>query len=379
MKKIALIGTDWNVNEDRKKNNKYGGVTYYRLVKPLLELDTDEYEFVYHGADLMQEAESKGIVEFWDDFVSRYDAFIVKAIDNEEACSNLLFFVRKYGKKIILDLDDNLFEVKPDQPAYKYYAPGKPKRAVVATLISFVDALFVSTQPLADYYKNIVKEMFGTDLKVFVLPNYNDASDFSFEQAKKDPEKTVIGWVGSTTHFNDLKIVLKAMNRLLKEFPNLYFELVGGITHEDAPKLFSDVDDFVLDRVFCGSGTESWDGYPKFLSTLAWDIGIAPLTNDEFNRGKSHIKWLEYSMYKIPTVASRVYPYHMPVLGTETIVDGKTGYLCDEKEWYSKLKKLVLNKELREEIGNNAYEYVKNNLQYDPHRHLWLEALSQIV
>ncbi len=321
--KVCLLGTDWAGNDDRKKNNKFGGVTYYRLIKPLLELESDDYEFTYHGADLVKETVGKSTVEFWQQFVKRYDMFIVKHIDNEEACSNLLFFVRKYGKKIILDLDDNLFEVKEDQPAYEHYGIGKPKRAIISALISMVDGLFVSTQPLADYYKKIIKDIYGVDLKIWVLNNYNDKKDFDFVPAEKEVNKMVIGWTGSTTHFNDLKIVIPALKKLLKEYPNLHIEMMGGLTHEDAPKLFEDVDDKLLDRVFVGSGTESWEGYPKLLSTYKWDIGIAPITDDEFNRGKSHIKFMEYASYSIPCVASNVYPYQI-------IKDGETGLLCEE-------------------------------------------------
>ncbi len=363
------MGTDWAGNDDRKKNNKFGGVTYYRLIKPLLELESDDYEFTYHGADLLKETEGKSTIEFWQQFVKRYDMFIVKHIDNEEACSNLLFFVRKYGKKIILDLDDNLFEVKEDQPAYEHYGIGKPKRAIISALISMVDGLFVSTRPLADYYKKIIKDIYGVDLKIWVLNNYNDKKDFDFVPAEKEKDKIVIGWTGSTTHFNDLKIVIPALKKLLKEYPNLHIEMMGGLTHEDAPKLFEDVDDKLLDRVFVGSGTESWEGYPKLLSTYKWDIGIAPITDDEFNRGKSHIKFMEYSSYAIPCVASEVYPYFI-------IKDGETGYLCQKDEWYIVLKNLIDNKELREKIGKNAQKYVFENLQYKDYKHLWLEALS---
>lgn len=376
--RCCCIGTDWSTNDERRVNNRYGGVTYYRLIKPLVENINDKFEFEYHGSDIQKESQNKTPVEFWENFVSRFDVFIVKHIDNEEACSNLLFMVRHQGKKIILDLDDNLFEIKKDQPAYEIYGPGKPKRAVVTALISMVDALWVSTQPLADYYKKIIREMFNIELNVYVLPNYNDLNDFNFPKTKKDDKKIIIGWAGSTTHFNDLRVAIPAIKKLLKEFPTLQFELVGGVSHEKAPELFYDIDEKLLERIFCGSGTEAWKGYPEMLSKLKWDIGIAPLTDDEFNRGKSHIKWIEYAAYKIPTVASKVYPYYAPILGQNTIVDGKTGFLCEDNEWYLKLKRLILDKKLREEIGQNAYNDVKENLQYKNHYYLWIDALSQV-
>lgn len=377
MKRIAIFGTDWNTSEYRKKNNLYGGVTYYRLIKPLVHLKG--YEVDYYGANLLDIAKNKTVVEFWGDMMDKYDLFITKAIDNEEAIAALVFFCRKFNKKIILDLDDNLFEVKSDQPAYELYKPTSPKRVALATFLSMVDGIFVSTQPLKDYYEKYLKDVFNIDTPIFVLPNYCDLEDWNFKPVKKDPKKITIGWIGSTTHFNDLKLVIPAMERILKENKNVEFNLVGGLTEEDAIKLFSKMADEVLNRVYVSSGTEAWEGYPEFVSKLTWDIGIAPLTGDTFNRCKSHIKWMEYAAYKIPCVASRVYPYHQDILDKKAIEDGVTGMLCDDKEWYYKLNKLVQNKKLRTTIGNNAYKYIKKNLQYKDKEKLWLDAVSKFL
>jgi processive 1,2-diacylglycerol beta-glucosyltransferase len=366
--KIALVGTDFSATQERKESKGYGGVTYYRLIKPLLENKNDKFEFTYHAADLIDEAVGKSTVQFWQDFVGRYDMFVVKHIDNPEGASNLLFFAKKYGKKVILDLDDNLFETREDQPAHQFYKRGEQKRAVVSALISMVDGLFVSTQPLADYYKNHLKTVFNVEIPIFVLPNYNDIKDFDFVPVEKDPNKTVIGWMGSTTHLSDLKVVLKPLQRLLKEV-----NLMGGLSSKEAPILFKDFDDTLLDRVFIYGGTPSWKGYPELLSKQPWDIAIAPLLNDEFNRGKSHIKWMEYGVYKIPCVASDVYPY------SKAITDGEDGFLCDEKQWYYTLRKLINDKDLRKKIGDNAYSTITKELQYKDHYKLWIDALSRFV
>lgn len=368
--RVCLIGTDFAATEERKETGNYGGVTYYRLIKPLFENDNDKYEFFYHGADLIEEAKGKDVATFWDDLVSRYDLFVIKHIDNPEGASNLLFFCKRNDKKIILDLDDNLFEVRPDQPAYQYYKKGEEKRAVVSALVSFVDGLFVSTQPLADYYKKHLKEIHDVDMPIFVLPNYNDLNDFCFPSIKKNPEKVVIGWMGSTTHISDLKIVAKPLKRLLKEFQHLEINLMGGLTAETVPLVFGELDDEMFDRVFIYGGTPSWQGYPELLSHQPWDIAIAPLINDEFNRGKSAIKWMEYSSYSIPCVASDVYPY------AKAIDDGVTGFLSDEKQWYYMLRKLINDKELRSSIGNAAFNKIKEDLQYKDHYQEWIEALS---
>ena len=54
--KVCLIGTDYNSSEERKKTNGYGGVTYYRLIAPMLNLK--DFDVEYHGADLMEEAKN---------------------------------------------------------------------------------------------------------------------------------------------------------------------------------------------------------------------------------------------------------------------------------------------------------------------------------
>jgi len=375
--KIALIGTDYSTSEERKKTNGYGGVTYYRLIAPMLNLK--EHEFTYHGADLIKEAEGKTTEKFWDDFIKRYDMFVVKHIDNAEAASNLIFFCQRYRKPLILDLDDNLFEIKSDQPAYELYKPGSEKRAIVSALLSFVDGLFVSTQPLADYYEKYLKDTYGIKKPIFVLPNYNEKEIWNFKPVEKNPNKITVGWMGSTTHYNDLKIVLPAMQRLLKEYPNLEFCLMGGVSHEDAPQFFEGFDDSVLDRVYVAGGTTNFAEYPKALSEQVFDIGIAPLTNDEFNRGKSWIKWMEYACYGIPCIASKVNPYFRKSLGQDAIVDGKTGFIATDKQWYEKIKRLIDDKDLRETIGKQAQEYVFNELQYKDHQHLWVEALSKFI
>jgi len=105
--------------------------------------------------------------------------------------------------------------------------------------------------------------------------------------------------------------------------------------------------------------------YPEHLAHQKWDIGIAPLVDTAFTRCKSHIKWLEYSMYQIPTIASRVYPYFMELEGRKTIVDGETGLLCrNAKEWEEKLERLILDEDLRKKLGKQAYQYIKKEWQY---------------
>lgn len=372
-----MIYTDWANNEYRTKNKAFGGVSYYRIAKPAQYLK-EWYDIDIVGPD-MKDKFGSTVEEMWTKVFLTYDLVWTKQIDNAQAAAALLFFADYFKKPVVLDIDDNYFEVKPDQPGYQYYYPGSQKRAIFSSTISLVDALAVSTMPLGEYYKNHIKKVHNIDKEIFVLPNCNDIKDFPKPKKRKQTEKITIGYMGSITHNADLKLVMPIIDKLLTEFPNLFFEVLGSVNSQSAGEVFEDLNEKNLDRIILKAGTPSWDGYPELIAKQEWDIGIAPLVDDDFTRGKSHIKWMEYAMYKIPCVASKVYPYFQPIDGVD-VINGSNGLVADNlQDWYLKLKNLIVNPALRQEMGDTAYEYVKNNWQYSQHAHKWKEAIDKIL
>ena len=358
--KIAFIEATWN----NTKNGDYSGVGYYRQILPAK----------YSGLDIdIIGSNIKTLIDNPDDVLrhifEKYDIVMTKAIDNPSACSMIAYWKQEYGKKLVVDLDDNYFEVREDQPGYKWYYPGSQKRAILSAYLSFADHIIVSTQTLADYYKKFLKEVYKLDTPITVIPNYNDLKEFNYRyKGNQDQNKIKIGWQGSTTHFADLKMVMPVLKKLMEKYPNLYLEFMGGVELNQVRELFGKFPDEYFKRVTLMGGTPSWVGYPYKLSKTKWDIGICPLIDDEFNRNKSHIKWMEYATYKIPAVASDVYPYREPINGVKVIEHGKTGFLAKtEEEWEEYLTKLIEDKQLRQEIGQNAYDKIKKDWQMKDH------------
>lgn len=377
-KRICLISTDWAQNEYRKINNKPGAISQYRLINPKKYL-SKKYEVDYWGSDFTKEAEGKDSAQFYKDFFSKYDLVISKITDNAQAASCIRFITQYLGIPLIVDIDDNIWELKEDQPGYKHYHKGSQALGIASTYVSMADAVFSSTDPLAGYIRDRLKAVYKEEKDVYTLPNCIDADDFNFKKAKLDKDKLVIGWQGSTTHHEDLKVAMPAIARLMNEYPKLYLELLGGVSNDMVTDLFKDMDEKVLDRVKTKPGVPAWDTFPHLLSEQAWDIAIAPLTDDVFNHAKSHIKWMEYAMYEIPCVASKVYPYHMEIQGTEIIEDGKTGVIANADEWYEKLKYLLENPQERVKIGKQAKKYVIENWQIESHGHKWEEAIEKVL
>jgi len=376
--KILLISTDWSQNTYRTINNKPGAISQYRLIYPMRYLE-EYYDIDYVGPDFADKVAGKDKGAAFHRFFSDYDMVISKITDNPTAASDIRFMTRYLGVVLVVDIDDNIWELKPDQPGYEIYNKGGARLGFASTYVSNADAVFSSTKPLADYISNRMKEAHGEDKPVYVLPNCVDTNDYQFQKAKLDPNKIVIGWQGSTTHHEDLRIAMPAIGKLMQEYPNLYLELMGGVSDEMVGDLFKDMPEELLERVRTIGGGPAFDTFPHLLSEQAWDIAIAPITDHAFNHAKSHIKWMEYAMYSIPCVASKVYPYYMPIQGTDTIVDGTTGLIADEKEWYDKLKLLIDNKNLREEIGINANMYVSKHWHIKEHVKKWKEAIDMLL
>lgn len=374
-KRIAMISTDWSQNEYRKLHNKPGAISQYRLIHPKRYLE-EFYDVDYFGSDFHEGSENADLGTWFYDKFSKYDLVISKITDNTSAASGIRFITQHLGIPLVVDIDDNIWELKDDQPAAKVYAKGSGVLGVASAYIALADAIFCSTQPLADYIDKRMKET-KQKTPTFVLPNSIDPSDYRFSPAKKDPNKVVIGWQGSTTHHEDLRTAMPGISKLMVEYPNLHLELLGGVSKEAVADLFKDVEESVLERVHIIGGVPAFELFPHHLAQQKWDIGIAPLTDEAFNHAKSHIKWMEYAMYGIPTVASKVYPYYMPIHGTDTIREGETGLLAGD--WYEEIKKLIDSKELREEIGKNAKEYVSKEWHIMKHGEKWRKAIETLL
>ena len=374
-KTLAWISTDWSVNEERKKNNTFGGVTYYRLVKPMQHLE-DEYDCRYYGSNIQEMAKGLSTEEFYNSFVLQHDMIIVKHVDNPQAIGALTFYCKMHAVPLVIDLDDNLYEIRADQPAYKLYKEGEQKRAFMAAFVSLADAIFSSTEPLKEKIEEYNSKVFKMNTKVYTLPNCNDIVDFP--ENKGTDDKFIIGWQGSTTHNADLMIVLPLIDKIMTKYPQVHLELMGGIEESKIKELFKDFSTENLDKVTVCPGTQSWDGYPELLSKQSWKIGIAPLVDEPFNRSKSHIKWMEYATQKIPCVASNVYPYAQDIHGVKTIQHGKTGFLCKPEEWEKTLENLIENPHILKEVGQSAYDDVVKNWQYKDHSYKWKEAIEDV-
>lgn len=358
--KVLRLRTDWQKPESRALTNGYGGCGYYRTIKPAEQLK--HHKVTVWGNELSKQ---KGTAyEIWGRLTDEYDVFWVSYFDNMDVGSLMMGLAREKGKKVIIDIDDDVVDCSPHSPAWADYQYGSRKRYELLTNLSFADALTVSTEVLKDTYGYHFKKSQGLDKKIYVIPNFFDPKDWNhIPTAPPDKKNLIIGYTGGVSHKDDLRLVLPAINRILLKYEDVEFRVLGVLAKKDLD-VFEGMSKKAIERLGIVGATENFPEYPAWLSKQGWDIGIAPLTDTKFNRGKSPIKWFEYSAFEIPTIASRVYPYFYSIGKRQTIIDGVSGLLCKPADWENAIEFLIENPDERKRLGQNAKKQVIKQWDY---------------
>ncbi len=360
MSKILMFRNDFNGNAIRQVDDKYGGVGYYRTVQPAKYIKGHEVEVI--GANISKKGKTRE--QKWSNIFKEYDVLWTPYFSDGEEASAIFYHRDKFKKKVIVDLDDNYLDISPTHRLYDRFKETKRDKAFLSSILTFADAITVSTEPLKQRIDGHIRKVYGMEKKIFVLPNMNEKSDWDFKPVKKHRDKIIIGYAGSNSHYDDLEMCFPAIAKIMDKYPNIHFEIMGTLSEKEAIKLFKPFSKSARDRCDLIPATATFLEYPEHLSKMPWNIAIAPLVDSAFTRCKSSIKFFEYSMFKIPVLASRVYPYYVPVWGRDVITHGKTGLLVQPNEWFDALEELILNEEKRKMFGENAYNYVREKFQY---------------
>lgn len=363
MSKVLWYCSDW---ANKGGPNKHGGVGYYRVFTPASH-SSHEVTVINQQLDLPL-----------DDF----DIVVFKQITNPEILLPLVTEAKEKGKKLVMDLDDDFWAVEPHQPAYQQLNENDQERLrYFSAGMSFCDAVITSTQPLADKVKKMMRLNFSIEMPTYTIPNAMNVKDFNWSKPPQESGTVKMFWMGSVTHDEDLKMVMPAIDKLLSKHPKLVFHFAGGIKKEKVSEVFKAISLKNRKRLTGVGGTTHWNAdpsFPKFLSGLNYDIAIAPLVDTEFNRSKSHIKWLESTTVGACVVASNVYPYSMPVGEVPTITNNVTGVLASPEQWFDALDELIQNPQKRKKLHKNAVNFIKKNWDISNWVNVWDETISLI-
>ncbi len=254
------------------------------------------------------------------------------------------------GKKLVTECDDWLFDVPSYNIASNPYRPGSEKEKIAFEQIEISDAVIVSTSFIKEGLLNVFPGK-----EIHVVPNAIDFDvwDNLKSDGKCEPKKdgvVRIGFSGCGNHNGDLEIVKPVLLTLLDEYPNLEIIMSGHF------ECFKDIKN---PRFMVPGRWVNIHEFPYMVKGWDLDIGIAPLRDNNFNRAKSNLRWLEYSALKIPTVASDVRPFR------ESLTKDNILLAVSKDEWYEKLKLLIENPRTAFNYGTTAYKDVKDRFNME--------------
>ncbi len=277
------------------------------------------------------------------------DVFVISNVINKDGIALLYQYQQEHGKKIVVDCDD-YFWLNDDSPFQIEHEITNASEVARRTM-EIADLITTTTNHLADKLRKINKN-------VAVLPNYMDMERWDLPKLHNQSDTIRIGWAGSITHLNDLKSIVEPLRRICEEFPQVRLIFIGEQRI---------VDELKGCPVECMLGVP-FDVWPARLNGLQLDIGIAPLLSTEFNKCKSNIKWLEYSIAEIPGIYS-------PTVYRHRRFEPKFGLIADRPdEWYRAIKHLIDYPERRKEIVDSSYRLM--HLKFDLKKHIskWQES-----
>jgi len=232
-------------------------------------------------------------------------------------------------------------------------------------IMSLCDALTTTTQPLAEYFRTINRN-------VYLLPNCIDFAQYApmkelFERRKDGPVR--IGWWGGDNHWHDIAAIGPWLTRYVND-RDVRLVLLGAFYKGPLRGIdLNKVEEHPWVHV---------EAFPWRLAAAGLDLAVIPLANPtlpdmKFNAFKSPIKWTESAALKIPAVVQGdTRPY-------ECCHDGENALTyTTEEEFREKMDSLVKDADLREALGQRAYEYAREYYDLDREIVRWMECYERV-
>jgi len=237
------------------------------------------------------------------------------------------FFLRRYCKKLIYNYDDAVI-YDQDNPSKDKLLRIMPFRRTVR----MADLILVGSKYLA-----------GLALKynpsVEILPLGLKVNFYNITPPAGKDDKIRLVWIGSESNLRYLEQLKPVIEKLGSRFPNVVLRIIGDT--------FFDIPGMTVEKL-------KWSEQTRGLGLVESDIGLAPLPDDRFTRGKCSFKVLEYAAAGLPVVASPI--------GTNAdhIREGVTGFLVENNDqWLEKLTLLVQDMQLRRTMGRQGREFAQ--------------------
>ena len=244
--------------------------------------------------------------------------------------------------RLVVDYDDAAFCKYRHHPVLRQRIPALMARA---------EAVVVGNHYLENFAARYSRS-------VHVIPTVVDVARYIPKQVYSAGEAVRLVWIGTPVTAEFLKPLAPVLAELKLRYPGLGLRLIGA-----------------------GEAIRQW---LPFAEVLPWsessearllaecDIGLMPLPDTEFTRGKCGLKLIQCMAAGLPVVGSPV------GANCEIVHEGREGYLAaGPRQWFEALEQLIVSPWLRRELGRNAAAKVGQNYSLQQGAAAWLRIIDR--
>ncbi|MDY6793026.1 MAG: glycosyltransferase family 4 protein [Thermodesulfobacteriota bacterium] len=305
--------------------------------------------FKKHGVEVELVRVSEDMISRYRNFkhLSNFDMVIVQ----RKLLSPIdLFFVRHFAKKMIFDFDDAIMYRSSRHGNHHSWSKMKKFKAMMIA----VDGVIAGNT----YLKNEAAKFISPE-KIYVIPTIVDLKEYSIKNYDTTKKDFIIGWIGTSGNLHYLKSIAPALEKLNKKYKNIKLKIVCD--------RFFDLNNIeVIKKIWRPEDVEQ--------DLKSFDVGVMPIKDDLWARGKCGLKVVQYLAAGVPAVVSPV------GLNKDLAIPDKTGFWANDiEDWTDKISQLVDHPNKRMKMGLAGRKLVQDKYSLQTQAPRYLAILKKIT
>lgn len=344
----------------------YGGISWWRFEIPAKHLRLQGHEVYCPTLDQLKQhiKDSSGSFGVWLlAEMPKYDLVHIGYSPTTDIAKAALIARDTHNVPLITDIDDNLDKVPPYNPGWGAFHAGGIGAKIAKVQLANSDAISFSTEVLAKELSYLT-----TNNTSKVLGNWVDIDSWDCPSPKERQHDQSVRLMvtGGNGRFGDWSIIKEPLEWAMAKYdgtdgkPMLRLFFLGA-TPDWVEKWMLDKRDPEANRCFYIHPTMYVDLFNKMIRYVSPDIIVSPVQDNDFNRSKSGLKFLEASLAGAAFLCTDYPTYDVAPKGTCLKVDNTP------TQWKESLAALIEDPALRGQLVEKARDWTLANATAETH------------
>lgn len=270
------------------------------------------------------------------------------------------YLLKWRGIPFIVDYDDAIFH-RYDQhknPLVRFLLKNK-----ISKVMNYASALVVGNDYLQSYARKFNNRIMQLPT-VVLLDKYKKAQVEFNNKSQEKNKNFVIGWIGSKSTSHYIIPLLASLKQMVDLHDNVVCHFIGFDQNLLSKKEMQECKIIVI----------PWSEQSEIEEILKFDVGIMPLSDNPWARGKCGFKLIQYMSCKKPVIAS-------PVGVNKTIVEnGVNGFLATSSEqWLQAFVNLYQNESLRESMSVKSWKKINELFSHEKNCQQYMNLINETI